>query len=282
MTDYISHGGIRIAKPLHDLVRDEIAPDTGIPPEVVWSLLDNVVQTLGPRNRALLEKRDTLQAKIDAWLLARRGRPPAPRESAAFLREIGYLVPEGPAFEVTTANVDPEIATLAGPQLVVPVDNPRYALNAANARWGSLYDALYGSNVIPEDGGADKAGKSYNPKRGERVVARANEFLDSIAPLAGAKWADVTALAVDNGALVATAAGKRTGPTCCCATTACTSTSRSIRSTRSARLTPRASRTWCSRAPCPRSWTSRIRWRRWTRPTKSSSTATGTASCAAP
>jgi malate synthase len=210
MTDYISHGGIRIAKSLHDLVRDEIAPGTGIPPEVVWSLLDSVVQTLGPRNRALLEKRDALQAKIDQWLLARRGKPPAPREQAAFLSEIGYLVPNGPAFEVTTKNVDPEIATLAGPQLVVPVDNPRYALNAANARWGSLYDALYGSNVIPEDGGADKAGKGYNPKRGERVVARANELLDSIAPLAGAKWADVTALAVDGGALVATAGGKRT------------------------------------------------------------------------
>ena len=212
MTDYISHGGIRIAKALHDLVRDEIAPGTGIAPQAVWSLLDDVVQTLGPRNRALLEKRDALQAKIDAWLLARRGKPPAPQEQAAFLREIGYLVPNGPAFEVTTANVDPEIATLAGPQLVVPVDNARYALNAANARWGSLYDALYGTNVIPEDGGAEKAGKRYNPKRGERVIARANEFLDSAAPLAGAKWAEVTALAVTDGALAATVAGgKRVG-----------------------------------------------------------------------
>ncbi|HET8697183.1 MAG TPA: malate synthase G [Gammaproteobacteria bacterium] len=212
MTDYISHGGIRIAKPLHDLVRDEIAPGTGIPPDVVWSLLDNVVQTLGPRNRALLEKRDALQAKIDAWLLARHGKPPAPQEQAAFLREIGYLVPDGPAFEVTTANVDPEIATLAGPQLVVPVDNARYALNAANARWGSLYDALYGTNVIPEDGGAEKTGKNYNPARGARVIARANEFLDAAAPLAGAKWADVTALAVADGALAAAVAGgKRAG-----------------------------------------------------------------------
>jgi malate synthase len=211
MTDYLSHGDIRVAKPLYDLVRDEIAPDTGIPPDVVWSLLDNVVQTLGPRNRALLEKRDALQAKIDAWLLARRGRPPAPREQAAFLREIGYLVPEAPAFEVSTANVDPEIATLAGPQLVVPIDNPRYALNAANARWGSLYDALYGSNVIPEDGGEEK-GHGYNPKRGERVIARANEFLDQAAPLAGARWADVTSLTIDNGTLSATvASGKRTG-----------------------------------------------------------------------
>jgi malate synthase len=209
MTDYISHGGIRIAKPLHDLVRDEIAPGTGIPPDVVWSLLDNVVQTLGSRNRALLDKRDALQAKIDAWLLGRRSKPPAPKEQAAFLREIGYLVPDGPSSAVTTANVDPEIATLAGPQLVVPVDNPRYALNAANARWGSLYDALYGTNVIPEDGGAEKAGKSYNPKRGERVIARSNEFLDAAAPLAGAKWAEVSALAVADGALAATVAGGR-------------------------------------------------------------------------
>ena len=115
------------------------------------------------------------------------------------MREIGYLVPVGPAFKVTTANVDPEIATLAGPQLVVPVDNPRYALNAANARWGSLYDALYGTNVIPEDDGAEK-GRGYNPVRGERVIAKANEFLDQAVPLAAAKWADVTALDATGGA----------------------------------------------------------------------------------
>jgi malate synthase len=197
---YVSHGGIRIAPSLYDLVRDEITPGTGVAPAAVWSLLDEVVRTLGPRNRALLEKRDALQAKIDTWLAARRGAPLEPKATAAFLREIGYLVPVGPEFEVTTANVDPEIANLAGPQLVVPVDNARYALNAANARWGSLYDALYGTNVIAEDNGAEK-GRGHNAVRGERVIAKANEILDQAVPLAGARWADVTGLSVSDGQL---------------------------------------------------------------------------------
>jgi malate synthase len=190
MTEYVTHGGIKIARALHALVRDEIAPGTGIAPDAVWTLLDSLVRTLGPRNRALLEKRDALQAKIDAWLAERRGAALEPKAMAAYLREIGYLVPVGPPFAVTTANVDPEIGTLAGPQLVVPVDNARYALNAANARWGSLYDALYGTNVIAEDNGAEK-GRGYNSVRGERVIAKANEFLDQSVPLAGAAWADV-------------------------------------------------------------------------------------------
>ncbi|HZL95632.1 MAG TPA: malate synthase G [Vicinamibacterales bacterium] len=200
MTDYITHGGIKIAQPLHALVRDEIAPGTGIAPEAAWTLLDTLVNTLGPRNRALLAKRDSLQAAIDTWLAARRGQPLEPKAMAAFLRDIGYLVPVGPAFQVTTTGVDAEIATLAGPQLVVPVDNPRYALNAANARWGSLYDALYGTNVIATDGGAEP-GRGYNPVRGERVIARANQFLDEAAPLTGARWQDVTGLAITDGTL---------------------------------------------------------------------------------
>ena len=200
MTAYVPHGGIKIAKSLHDLVRDEIAPGTAIAPDTVWTLLDSIVRTLGPRNRALLEKRDALQAKIDAWLGERRGGALAPQATAAFLREIGYLVPVGPAFTVTTTNVDPEVAAVAGPQLVVPVDNPRYALNAANARWGSLYDALYGTNVIAEDDGAEK-GRGYNPVRGERVIAKANEFLDQAVPLAGAEWTDVTGLDATGGRL---------------------------------------------------------------------------------
>ena len=195
MTAYVAHGGIKIARPLFELVRDELAPGTGVAPDTAWTLLDSIVRTLGPRNRALLDKRDALQAKIDAWLAARRGGRLEPRATAAFLRDIGYLVPGGPAFEVTTADVDPEIGSLAGPQLVVPVDNPRYALNAANARWGSLYDALYGTNVIPEDSGAEK-GAGYNAVRGDRVIAKANEFLDQSVPLAAAQWADVTALDV--------------------------------------------------------------------------------------
>ncbi len=209
MTDYVAYGGIRIAKELDDLVRDEIAPGTGIDAAKVWSLLDAIVRELGPRNRALLEKRDALQARIDRWLGERRGKPIDPRESRAFLAEIGYLVPVGPAFKVTTANVDPEIGTLAGPQLVVPVDNPRYALNAANARWGSLYDALYGTNVIADDGGAER-GRSYNPTRGTRVIEYANRFLDDAVPLATGSWVDLTSLALENGALVVTREGDLT------------------------------------------------------------------------
>ena len=209
MTDYVTHGGIRIAKELHELVRDEIAPGTGIEPSKVWSLLDAIVRELGPRNRALLEKRDALQARIDRWLGERRGKPTDPRESHAFLAEIGYLVPVGPEFKVTTANVDPEIGTLAGPQLVVPVDNPRYALNAANARWGSLYDALYGTNVIAEDGGAEK-GKGYNPARGAKVIEYASRFLDDAVPLATGSWVDLTSLALENGQLVVTREGDLT------------------------------------------------------------------------
>ena len=209
MTDYVTHGSIRIAKELHDLVRDEIAPGTGIESTRVWSLLDAIVRELGPRNRALLEKRDALQARIDRWLGEGRGKPIDPRESRAFLEEIGYIVPVGSAFKVTTANVDPEIGTLAGPQLVVPVDNPRYALNAANARWGSLYDALYGTNVITEDHGAEK-GKSYNPTRGARVIEYAGRFLDEAVPLATGSWVDLTSLALENGELVVTREGDLT------------------------------------------------------------------------
>jgi malate synthase len=209
MTEYVAHGGIKIASVLHALVRDEIAPGTGVAPETAWTLLDTIVRTLGPRNAALLAKRDALQAKIDGWLAARRGTPPDPSTTEAYLREIGYLVPNGPAFEVTTANVDPEIATLAGPQLVVPVDNARYALNAANARWGSLYDAFYGTNVIPEDNGAER-GPSYNGVRGERVIAKANEFLDQAVPLAGGKWADVVSIDVNGARLTCRLRDERT------------------------------------------------------------------------
>jgi malate synthase len=200
MTEYVAHGGIKVARALHDLVHDEIAPGTGIAPDAVWTLLDSIVRMLGPRNRALLEKRDALQAQIDAWLAARRGAALDVKAMAAYLREIDYLLPNGPSFAVTTTNVDPEIATLAGPQLVVPVDNARYALNAANARWGSLYDALYGTNVIPEDNGAEK-GRSYNAVRGERVIAMASEFLDQAVPLASARWIDVMGVDVTGSRL---------------------------------------------------------------------------------
>ncbi len=163
--------------------------------------LANIVAELGPKNRALLDKRDRLQAQIDAWHRERRDQPHDAAAYRRFLREIGYLLPEGGDFQVSTATVGPEeIAIIAGPQLVVPMNNARYALNAANARWGSLYDALYGTDVILEDGGAGK-GEDYNPKRGALVMAWAARFLDQVAPLSRGSNRDATGYALkDTGA----------------------------------------------------------------------------------
>ncbi len=213
MTDYVAAGDLEIAQPIYDLVRDEIAPGTGIEPSTVWTALGEIIRELGPRNQELLDKRDDLQSQIDAWYLERRGQTIEPSQLEAFLREIGYLVPEGADFSITTQNVDPEIATVAGPQLVVPVDNARYALNAANARWGSLYDALYGTDVLSEDDGAHRSGP-YNPVRGAKVIARADDFLDDTVPLESGRYSDVTEFAVLNGTLSATLeGGARTGLT---------------------------------------------------------------------
>ncbi|MGD8275801.1 MAG: malate synthase G, partial [Thiohalocapsa sp.] len=203
MTDRITVGGLHVAAPLHDLIRDEIIPGTGIEPDAFWTALADIVAELEPRNRALLERRDALQAEIDAWHRERRGQPIDAAAYKAFLEGIGYLEPEGSDFAVTTANLDPEIATIAGPQLVVPVNNARYALNAANARWGSLYDALYGTNAIPEDGGAERTA-SFNPVRGERVVAAAVDFLDQHFALAGgASHGSISSYRVEGGELIA-------------------------------------------------------------------------------
>ena len=206
MSERINAGGLQVAKPLYDLIENEIAPGTGIAPDAFWTSLADIVAELGPRNRELLEWRDMLQAQIDQWHLAHRGEVIDLPAYRGFLTEIGYLEPVGPDFSVTTDHVDPEIASIAGPQLVVPVNNARYALNAANARWGSLYDALYGTDAIPEDGGAER-GSSFNPLRGERVVAAANAFLDASAPLAGGvSHAKVDGYRVEFGELVATLA----------------------------------------------------------------------------
>ena len=199
MTDHVEHDGLKIARELHDFIVNEALPGTNIEPAAFWSALSAIIHDLSPRNRELIAKRDDLQAKLDAWHRANTGSPDLATYTA-FLREIGYLQPEGPDFSVTTANVDPEISTLAGPQLVVPVMNARYALNAANARWGSLYDALYGTDAIAETDGAEK-GTSYNPKRGEKVVAWARNFLDESAPLDGASWRDAKSFAVSGGKL---------------------------------------------------------------------------------
>ena len=208
----IAVGELNVDAALYALVKDEIAPDTGVDAEAFWRGLGEIVRDLGSGNRRLLEKRDVLQAKIDAW---HKGRNSIDREAyRAFLQEIEYLLPEGDHFQVLTNGVDPEVATMAGPQLVVPVDNARYCLNAANARWGSLYDALYGTDVIPEDDGADK-GAAYNPVRGEKVIASASEFLDATVPLSDGSYAEVTAFVLrEEGGqkvLVAEVGGRDTG-----------------------------------------------------------------------
>ena len=203
MSERIAVGDLQVDRLLHDFINDEALPGTGVPADRFWSGFDRLIHGLGPRNRALLAKRDDLQRRIDAWYRETRDQPIDLPEYKAVLREIGYLVPEGDDFAVSTANVDPEISTIAGPQLVVPITNARYALNAANARWGSLYDALYGTDVIPEDGGADR-GSGYNPVRGARVIARARQFLDDTVPLAAGSHAAATSYAVADGALAVT------------------------------------------------------------------------------
>jgi malate synthase len=211
MTDRVQQGTLQVAAVLNDLLENDIAPGTGVAPADFWRALEAIVTDLGPRNRELLAIRDDMQAKIDAW---HREHPGADYDRVAykaFLTDIGYLLPEGPDFSITTDNVDEEVAQLAGPQLVVPVMNARYALNAANARWGSLYDALYGTDVIPEDDGAVRAG-AYNPVRGDKVIAYARDFLDTYAPLANGSHADARAYAVADGALQVTLAdGSRAG-----------------------------------------------------------------------
>ena len=188
-------GGLRIDAELSALVRDEIVPGTGVEVDAFWAGLGRIVNDLGPKNRALLDKRNTLQRKIDSWCLSHRGQPFDVDEYQTFLKSIGYLVPEGETFQASTANVDREIAAISGPQLVVPLDNARYALNAANARWGSLYDALYGTDVIPEDERAEK-GESYNPVRGAKVIARTETFLDQAVGLERGKFSDVTKFSI--------------------------------------------------------------------------------------
>jgi len=191
MADFVEIGGLKVNEELYHLVRDEIVPGTGVNADRFWKSFGEIVRDLAPKNRALLEKRDKLQKQIDQYHLARKGQPFNREEYKTFLKEIGYLVPEGKSFKVTTANVDPEITEIAGSQLVVPLDNARYALNAASARWGSLYDALYGTNVITEEGGAEK-GEFYNPRRGAKVIAYTEDFLDKVVSLKRGSFSEVT------------------------------------------------------------------------------------------
>jgi malate synthase len=203
MTARVDREGLKVAAELATFIEAEALPGSGVAPGAFWAGLSALVRDMAPRTAALLATRAQMQAQIDAWHRANPGRPD-PAAYRAHLAEIGYLVPEGPDFTVDTTGTDPEIAALAGPQLVVPVTNARYALNAANARWGSLYDALYGTDAL----GDAPAPGPFDAARGARVVAWARAHLDAVAPLAGASWADITGLRVDAGALHAdTAAG---------------------------------------------------------------------------
>jgi len=200
MTHRIECAGLQVDETLHALLVNDIAPGTGVDPDAFWQGVADIWATLGPENQRLLAERESLQKQIDQWHRDRKGKAFDAAAYEAFLREIGYLHPEPEPFSISTENVDAEIAHIAGPQLVVPVMNARYALNAANARWGSLYDALYGTDAIPEDNGAERGG-AYNPIRGDRVIAWARDFLDTHCPLTGGTHADAKAYAISAGAL---------------------------------------------------------------------------------
>ena len=201
--DLVTAGGMRVARTLYEFVNDEAIPGTGVEATVFWQGYGALVCDLAPRNKALLDRRDELQHQIDAWHLGRRGKSMDIGAYTEFLRGIGYLQPEPAEFSIGTENVDPEIASIAGPQLVVPVTNARYALNAANARWGSLYDALYGTDAIAQDNGATRD-PGYNAIRGARVIAKARQVLDQAAPLAMGSHRDATHYGIDAGRLTIT------------------------------------------------------------------------------
>ncbi|CRM16117.1 MULTISPECIES: malate synthase G [Pseudomonas] len=201
MTEHVQVGGLQVAKVLFDFVNNEAIPGTGLTAEQFWAGADQVIHDLAPKNKALLAKRDDFQAQIDAWHQAHAGQAHDAVAYKAFLQDIGYLLPEVADFQATTENVDDEIARMAGPQLVVPVMNARFALNASNARWGSLYDALYGTDAISEADGAEK-GKGYNKVRGDKVIAFARAFLDQAAPLSAGSHAESTGYKIVDGVLI--------------------------------------------------------------------------------
>ncbi|MDQ5925910.1 MAG: malate synthase, partial [Pseudomonadota bacterium] len=193
--------GLQVATDLYRFIEDKVLPGTGVDSASFWAGFDKLVADLAPKNAALLAERDRIQTEMDAWHTAHPGPISDMAAYKAHLTKIGYLVPVPADTQITTANVDAELATMAGPQLVVPILNARYALNAANARWGSLYDALYGTDAISEEGGAEK-GKGYNPVRGAKVIAFARNLLDQAAPLAGASHTAAAGYRVEDGKLV--------------------------------------------------------------------------------
>ncbi|MBA4504250.1 malate synthase G [Corynebacterium sanguinis] len=205
-TERVEVAGLQVAKPLHDFVNNSLLPEIGMDADTFWAETARYFADLTPKNKALLERRDDLQRQLDEYYRANPGQPD-PKQHEQFLREIGYLVDQPRETQIRTENVDPEFAEVAGPQLVVPITNPRFAINAANARFGSLYDALYGTDVISEDGGAEP-GKGYNPVRGDKVIAWARDFLDKAVPLDGASHADVEKYSVSGGSFSATVDGR--------------------------------------------------------------------------
>lgn len=200
MTDYVKHGSLQVSKKLDDLINEKVCNGINIEPNSFWNNFEKIINDFTPKNKELLQKREDLQSKIDQWHIDNKNSDFDKAAYKSFLEEIGYLVKESGDFSIGTENVDPEIASIAGPQLVVPVMNARFALNAANARWGSLYDALYGTDVISEEGGAERGG-AYNPTRGDKVIDFSKTFLDENLPLSNGSYKDITAFQIKDGSL---------------------------------------------------------------------------------
>ena len=200
MSDRIKYGNLQVAEELDNFLRNEVVPGIDVDPDDFWKSFEKVLDEFGGKNKELLEKRETIQTQIDNWHLSNKDQEHNHDEYVNFLKEIGYLLDEGEDFEITTQNVDDEIKKVAGAQLVVPVMNARFSLNAANARWGSLYDALYGTDMISEEGGAEKSGP-YNPIRGDKVIEFSKNFLDESVPLSSVSYSEVTGFSVENGVL---------------------------------------------------------------------------------
>ena len=203
MTERVQYGSLQIAKELDDLLAEEILPGLKVTRDEFWSSFNEIVDEFVPRNNSLISQRENLQEKIDKWHLDRKGQNHNHEEYKTFLKEIGYWVEEANDFQITTSQVDPEISEIAGPQLVVPVMNARFSLNAANARWGSLYDALYGTDMISEEGGAERGG-TYNPVRGDKVIEFSKTFLNKTIPLSQGTFQEVTSFQVHEGNLEVT------------------------------------------------------------------------------
>jgi len=201
MSERVKHGNLQVSHELDSFLKNEVLPGIDVEADSFWSAFEKILKEFGGRNKALLDKRKEIQKQIDEWHISRKGEPHNQDEYIEFLKKIDYLIDEGEDFEITTTNVDSEIREVAGAQLVVPVMNARFSLNAANARWGSLYDALYGTDMISEDGGAERSGP-YNPARGDKVIEFSKDFLDESVPLQSGNYKDVTGFKVENGDLV--------------------------------------------------------------------------------